>query len=414
MSSTSNAIVLGAGMAGLSAALQLRKRGWSVALVDRKGPGLETSYGNAGIIQSEAVMPYPMPRDLATLLAIAAGTTNIVHYDPLALPSHLSSVIQYWWNSAPKRHQRLAASYSKIIAAATAEHQKLIEQTPVQNLIRRDGFRVMLRSKAAMDKAVAKAEYVGAEYGVAFKVLSPADLGKAEPVLAETGAGAIHWLDPWTVSDPGGLVSAYGDLFLRLGGTFASGDANNLQQTPAGGWRVDTDNGRLEAEHLVVALGPWSPQLLHRFGYRFPMVRKRGYHMHYRPPKTLDLPLMDEALGYVMAPMAKGLRITTGADLTGERAPLMPIQLRRAEKAARGLLDLGAPVENRPWAGTRPCMPDMLPVVGAAAKQKGLWMHFGHGHQGFTLGPATGRILAELMSGEKPYIDNTPFQPDRF
>lgn len=414
MGSTSHAIVLGAGMAGLSAALQLQKRGWSVALVDRKAPGLETSYGNAGIIQSEAVMPYPMPRDFATLLAIAAGTTNIVHYDPLALPSHLSSVIRYWWNSEPKRHERISVSYAKIISAATAEHQKLIADTSAQNLVRREGFRVMLRTKAAMDKAVAKAEYVGKEYGVAFKVLSPAELRQTEPALVETGTGAIHWLDPWTVSDPGGLVSAYTDLFLRSGGTFASGNADNLQQTSAGGWRVAADSGPLEAEHLVVALGPWSPGLLHRFGYRFPMVRKRGYHMHYRPPKTLDLPLMDEALGYVMAPMAKGLRITTGADLTGEHAPLMPIQLRRAEKAARCLLDLGAPVENRPWTGTRPCMPDMLPVVGAAAKHKGLWMHFGHGHQGFTLGPTTGRMLAELMSGEKPFIDDTPLRSDRF
>jgi D-amino-acid dehydrogenase len=410
----SNAIVLGGGMAGLSAALQLRKRGWSVAVVDRKGLGLETSYGNAGIIQSEAVVPYAMPRDIATLLAIAAGTTNIVHYDPLALPRHLGSVLRYWWNSEPHRLRHIAESYSKIIAAATSEHQKLIDDTTAQNLIRRDGFRVMLRTPATMAKAVAKAEFVGREYGVGFRVLSPQELSKAEPALVATGAGAIHWLDPWTVSDPGGLVSAYGELFLRLGGTFALGDANSLQRTPAGGWRVETDHGALESDHLVVALGPWSPQLLHRLGFEFPMVRKRGYHMHYRPPQTLDLPLMDDGLGYVMAPMVKGLRITTGADLIGERAPIMPIQLKRAEKAARGLLDLGAPVENRPWSGTRPCMPDMLPVVGGTAKQRGLWMHFGHGHQGFTLGPATGRMLAELMSGEKPFIDSTPFRPDRY
>src|SRR5690348_2859666 len=84
----SNVIVLGAGMAGVSIALQLRKRGWSVVLVDRTEPGLETSYGNAGIIQSEAVEPYAMPRDIATLLSIAIGTSNAVHYRPLTLPQH--------------------------------------------------------------------------------------------------------------------------------------------------------------------------------------------------------------------------------------------------------------------------------------------------------------------------------------
>lgn len=112
--------------------------------------------------------------------------------------------------------------------------------------------------------------------------------------------------------------------------------------------------------------------------------------------------------------MAMGLRITTGAELTGPDAPARPVQLGRAEQAARGLLDLGEPVEKEPWFGTRPCMPDMLPVVGPASRHAGLWMHFGHGHQGFTLGPATGRMLADLMTGQTPFADPTPFRPDRY
>lgn len=409
-----NAIVLGAGMAGVSAALQLQRRGWSVAIVDRKGPGLETSYGNAGIIQGEAVKPYPMPRDFATLMAIALGRTNTVHYNLPSLPKQAGVLLQYWWNSAPKRHQVISAAYSTIISAATAEHQKLIAETSAENLVRRDGFRALHRSTASMDMAVAAAEQLRTEYGVAYKTLSPAELAQAEPALIETGAGAIHWLGAWTIGDPGALVKAYAILFQRLGGTLALGDAASLRQTPAGGWSVSTDDGALDAEHLVVALGPWSPQLMRRFGYRFPMVRKRGYHIHYRPKTTLNLPLRDDAFSYAMAPMTMGLRITTGADLGSEPAQALPVQLRRAEMAARQLLDLGAPVENRPWEGTRPCMPDMLPVVGAAKEHKGLWTHFGHGHQGFTLGPVTGRILAELMSGEKPFIDHVPFRPDRY
>jgi D-amino-acid dehydrogenase len=163
----------------------------------------------------------------------------------------------------------------------------------------------------------------------------------------------------------------------------------------------------------VVALGPWSPDFLRRFGCRVTMVRKRGYHRHYRPPRTLNVPLRDDAYSYAMAPMVSGLRLTTGADMTEGHESGEPIQLHRADRAARQLLDLGAPVENRPWEGTRPCMPNMLPVIGAVRKHKGLWMHFGHGHQGFTLGPATARMLAELMSGEKPFIDNAPFRLDR-
>ena len=91
-----------------------------------------------------------------------------------------------------------------------------------------------------------------------------------------------------------------------------------------------------------------------------------------------------------------------------------PIQLERAEQAAREIVDLGSAVDAEPWSGVRPCMPDMLPVIGPAAKHKGLWMHFGHGHQGFTLGPATGRLLAELMTGAAPFTDPAPYAMSRF
>ena len=110
----------------------------------------------------------------------------------------------------------------------------------------------------------------------------------------------------------------------------------------------------------------------------------------------------------------RGESASPPAELTGSDAPATPIQLAHAEAAARQLLDLGEPVEPEPWYGTRPCTPDMLPVLGMAPRHRGLWMNFGHGHQGFTLGPATGRLLAEIMNGEAPSLDASPYRLDRF
>ena len=408
-----SALVLGAGMVGVATALHLQRRGWSVALVDRKTPGRETSYGNAGFIQSEAVRPYPMPRDLRTLAAIAMGRTNDVYYRAASLPQHIGPLLRYWWHSAPERHRRISHSYASIITQAAGEHDLLIHQAGADNIVQRRGYHGFHRTQATLDRAALVAEALAAEYGVQSQIISPAQLAVLEPGLNETGAGAIHWRDTWTVSDPGGLVAAYADLFARSGGTFVSGDAATLAPA-SGGWTVDTDDGRQTAEAAIVALGPWSPDLLQKFGYKYPMVRKRGYHRHFTGGSRLALPLQDPAFGYVVAPMAKGLRLTTGAELTGASQSAQPIQLERAEQAARRLVDLGTPVEAEPWSGVRPCMPDMLPVVGAAAKHKGLWMNFGHGHQGFTLGPATGRLLAELMSGEQPFTDASAFDPARY
>ncbi|WP_029003321.1 NAD(P)/FAD-dependent oxidoreductase [Azorhizobium doebereinerae] len=408
-----SAIVLGAGMAGVCAALHLRRRQWDVVVVDRLEPGRATSYGNAGIIQSEAAEPFAMPRDLASLLAIATGRSNDVHFHWASLPRHAPALLRYWWNSAPARHRVLAQGYASLISNAIATHEELMRGTNAAGLVRREGYRVFHRGAADMAQAIAEAERVRATYGVPFKALDPRALAVAEPALKDAGAGAIHWLAPWTVSNPGALMAAYADLLAREGGRFVHGAADSLTPAAAGGWRVETADGPVEAEHAVVALGPWSPELLRRFGYAVPMVRKRGYHRHYAGA-ALDLPLMDADNGYVMAPMADGLRITTGAELTAPDAPLTPVQLTRAEAAARGLLDFGAGVEAEPWTGVRPCMPDMLPLVGRAPRHPGLWLDFGHGHQGFTLGPATGLLLAQMMAGERPYVDPAPFRPERW
>jgi D-lysine oxidase len=408
-----SAIVVGGGMVGVATALQLQSRGWSVVLVDRSEPGRETSYGNSGFIQNEAVRPHAMPRDFASLLKIAVGRANDVRYRLLALPHHLGPLLQYWRNSAPDQHMRITVAYASIILRAAHEHDGFIRESGAGNLVQRGGYHLFHREPAALETAIAMADAMRAAYGVKFRALTADELARAEPGLRHSAAGAIHWQETWTVSDPGGLVTAYAALFESLGGTLARGDAASLAQTSSG-WSVQGAEGLIEAETAVVALGPWSPGLLRRFGYRFPLVRKRGYHQHYVGGTSLQLPLVDASLGYVMAPMRQGTRITTGAELTGPDAPPTPVQLDRAEAAARQLVDLGSRVDGDPWYGTRPCTPDMLPVLGQAPRHGGLWLNFGHGHQGFTLGPVTGRLVAELMNGEPTDVDMAPFRPERF
>ncbi|QHI99711.1 FAD-dependent oxidoreductase [Xylophilus rhododendri] len=406
-------LVLGAGMVGTCAALELRLRGHAVTLVDRRPPGRETSYGNAGIIQREAVEPYAFPREWGAMLSVLLRRGLDVNYHPGALLAALPRLARYWRASAPGRHRRITAQYASLIAHSTSEHQRLVAAADAGDLVRRQGFRFAYRSEAAFDAARGRAKALCEAYGVTSAALGGQSLAQAEPALRQSMAGAIHWHQPWTVSDPGALVERYAALFQRLGGRFTSGDAGSLRPQGAG-WRVDSAEGPIEAGHAVVALGPWSGPLTAALGYRFPMILKRGYHRHFTGGEALNLPLLDAERGYVLAPMRQGLRLTTGAEIAHLDAAQTPRQLAGSEAVARELLDLGAPVEATPWAGYRPCMADMKPVIGPAPRHPGLWFDFGHGHQGFTLGPASARLLADQIEGKQAYLDPQPFLPSRF
>jgi D-amino-acid dehydrogenase len=210
-------------------------------------------------------------------------------------------------------------------------------------------------------------------------------------------------------------VKAYARLFEERGGRFVEGDARTLSKL-RDGWQVRTAKGPVTAGAVVVALGPWSDDLFRTLGLSFPFGVKRGYHMHFTAQgnATLNRPIIDVANGYALTPMVKGIRLTTGAEFALRDAPATPVQLSRVEPLAREIFPLGERVDAEPWLGRRPCLPDMLPVVGRAPGQDGVWLNFGHHHLGFTLGPVTGRLLAELMTGEAPFTDPAPYRADRF
>jgi D-amino-acid dehydrogenase len=124
--------------------------------------------------------------------------------------------------------------------------------------------------------------------------------------------------------------------------------------------------------------------------------------------------MSDSDRGFLICPMEEGYRLTSGVEFAGLHAPKTPVQLEKILPSARELFPLGDPVEASPWVGCRPCFADARPVVGAAPRHAGLWFNFGHGYMGLTIGPASARLLAEMMKGEKPFCDPHPYRPERF
>jgi D-amino-acid dehydrogenase len=408
-------VVLGAGMVGVGAALHLQQRGRDVILVDREGlAGEGTSFGNAGLIESASVFPYMFPRDFGQILRYATNREPQMRYALSDLPALLPWLARYFLASSPERALHSAMSELPLIKRSLIEHEALVAEAGVPELLRHTGWLKLFRADASLAGAVAEFERAR-QYGVTGEVLDRNAIAAREPNLTGEFSGAIYFPAPGFVPDPGGLTKAYAALFTRKGGRFFAGDARTLE-AGSGGWRVTGTEGTVVAREAVVALGPWSDLVFHKLGYSIPFAVKRGYHLHLAPRgnAVLHHPVLDTDQGYLLAPMNRGVRLTTGVEFARRDAPPTPFQVQRALPRARALFPLGDAVDAKPWMGARPCLPDMLPVIGKAPRHGGLWFDFGHQHHGLTLGPATGRLLAEMMTGETPFADPTPFAVERF
>jgi D-amino-acid dehydrogenase len=393
----------------------LQKRGRAVVLLDRRGAAEETSYGNAGIIQREGVVPYGFPRELRKLWRYALNLLPEANFHWGALPSAGPWLFKYWHYSSPERLAASARAARPLVERCIVEHKALMEEAGIADMMRPTGYLKLFRTQAEFEVTRREQEVNRRNFGISFEVLDREAVRRREPHIQGDLAGALLMNDPVSVTDPSAVGKAYAKLFVERGGTFVTGDARTLEAA-SGGWQVQNIQGPIWAREAVIALGPWSDEVLKLLGVRVPLGIKRGYHMHFRPrgDARLNGPVLDIEYGYVLAPMARGIRLTTGAEFALRDAPPTPVQLAKVEPIARGLFPLAERVDEKPWIGARPCLPDMLPMIGPIPGRKGLWADFAHHHLGFTLGPVSGRLLSEMMTGEATFTDPSPYRIDRF
>jgi D-amino-acid dehydrogenase len=386
----------------------------AVALIDRRGPGEETSYGNAGIIEGNTVFPAAFPSDFGELLRIALKRSPVANYHLAHLPWVAPWLLAFRAASQPARLIETARLMRPLLARAAAEHEALAAEAGAQRHLSHRGWLKLYRTDKAF-AALAPELALAARFGIANVPLNRDGAQALEPALAGVFRHAVHWTGAVSVDNPLALTRAYAARFAALGGLSLTGDARTLLRAHPY-WRVDTSSGPVDGRDVVIALGPWTPDVIAPLGIKLPLAVKRGYHRHYRAAgnATLSRPVLDTENGYVLAPMEQGIRLTTGVEFAARDAPPTPVQFGRLLPAARALFPLGEAVEPKPWLGARPCFADSRPVISRAPRQRGLWLAYGHAHWGLTLGPVTGRLIAEMMTGTTPFCDPKPYGAERF
>lgn len=406
--------VLGAGIVGLSCAIHLQRAGLAVTLIDRGEPGCETSFGNAGVLSRGSIMPFSTPAVWRNLHRYALNLSAGVRLDPAFLPQFTPWFLRFLRECTTSRAAAISEGLNELLRRAVDEHVSLSIDAKYAHLVRRDGWVRVFRSEGGFRGFRFEHEQLR-KLGVRTEILDSAGLAELEPNLHPRFFRGAWYPDTAAVTDPGAVCQALAALFEAEGGTMRRGTVTGLRPN-RDGWQVELEADALNASKVAVAMGAWSVDVLKALGVELPLLWERGYHLHFRVAEGDELirPVNDIEGGFVIAPMERGHRITSGIEFARRDGPPSPVQFEPVLRAAREAVTLGECLDATPWLGRRPSMPDSLPVISVAPGQQNLWLAFGHGHVGFTAGPVTGRLITDLVTGCKPIIDPKPFSAERF
>ena len=408
------AIVIGAGVAGLSTALYLQRAGVAVAVLDPLGPAGGASFGNAGLLSPDTAVPIALPGMLRKVPGWLTDPLGPLSVRPAYFPRALPWLLR-WIESG--RLQRMLA-ISDAMRALHRESlncwQELLGPGRYRDLIRPVGQVQVWEGEADSANAAVERQ-VRERHGIRVEELNADDLRQMFPGIArEVTRGLLVPGNGFTIS-PQRSVQTLGELFRQEGGALINERAMKLIPREGGGWMVMTNIANRSAEHVVVATGAWSRQLLDPLGIKVALETERGYHaMLFSPEVMPALPISNKTRAFGVTPMEDGLRVAGTVEISGLDAPPNEERAKILVQHARRMFPALTGAQVRYWMGFRPSTPDSLPILGDVSGRPGLHLVFGHGHFGMTGGPPSGRLVAQLITGQAPGIDPAPYAAQRF
>ncbi|TAM84892.1 MAG: FAD-dependent oxidoreductase [Candidimonas sp.] len=331
-------------------------------------------------------------------------------YLPRVLPWMLSFVA----NSRAERVGPIADALRALLGQTFDATLALADHAGVRDLIRQSGYLVVYGSEAAY-RADSLAWKIRRDRGVLVQELDAAGLAREEPALSGGCARGVLLPEQGFVANPLRLTQSLARKFQQDGGRLLRRKVVDIEIGDGGATALVTDAEAVPVEHLVVCAGIYSADFARRLGDPVPLESQRGYHVCFEHPSVaLRRPVASGEGKFFATPMETGLRVAGAVEFAGvaaapryARADVLQRQAQRLFPGLRG--------ENvTRWMGHRPSTPDSLPVIGRATTFANVWYAFGHGHVGLCGSAPTGRLLADLIVGNKPFIDPAPYRPDRF
>jgi D-amino-acid dehydrogenase len=407
--------VIGNGIVGSCCAAWLQRDGHRVTFIDPLGPAEATSFGNAGSLSPSACLPVGMPgmwKKVPRWLLDPLGPLSVRwRYAPVAAPW----LLRFLRATEPAEVVRIAGALRGLLSAIFDCYEPILQRAGATSLMTRSGCLYVYSGPEAARQWKWGMD-LRRSLGVELRDVGEEELVSLEPDLKGRFRFGILAPENGSTTDPAALTRAIYARCEADGATAVRARATGFRMSGTHVAAVQLEGGReLECDGVVLAGGAWSARLARQLGPPIPLETQRGYHVTVASNNLgLRHTVMAVEHNMMVNPMGMGLRLAGSVEFAGLSAP--PNFARADVLLARGKemfphLDTSRTTQ---WMGHRPCLPDSLPVIGAAPRAGNAWFAFGHGHIGMCSAASTGREVANLAAGRAPQLDLAPFAPTRF
>jgi len=404
--------IVGAGIQGISNALFLQKKGFSVTIFDRDNPGSPAaSYGNAGHFSPYASVPINRPDVLTDVPAMLLSSTG-----PLALkwnyvPKMMPWFLKFIRNCTTKRMMHTAKNMHQILDLALPAYDELFDDIELGGLVEKKGILYIWNDQSLKSRELEI--NVRNELGVDQQVVTPKEIHDLEPNIKPIYHGGVYYQHGRHARNPKKILLKLYDLFLKKGGKFLKMNIKNINfndEKPV----IKAETQSFLFDKIVIACGSFSKKLTDNLDEKIPLDTERGYHVHFKDcDHLLSRPVIFQNRGFGITPMEQGLRVVGTVEFGGLDNPLSKSRVKNLINNAKYIMgDL--PEHEDEWLGFRPTLPDYLPVIGPSKKYKNIFYCFGHHHLGWTLGPISGKIVSGMIAKENTNLDLKPYSSLRF
>ncbi|MDB9727936.1 FAD-binding oxidoreductase [Amylibacter sp.] len=405
-------IVIGSGITGVSCAEELRRSGANVTLIDRvkAGDPTQTSFGNAGILAREGIMPIANPSMLKMIPQILLSPNSPVYLKWSYLAKFSPWALQFIMNGTRPKALPIILALNELIYDTVENHIQLSKNTGAARFIEKGDMTLLFRNRKqfSSDKF---ANQTRRNLGITWEELTRDKLLDRDPHISKLYQFGLAYKNHGWITNPAAYVSSLAKHFQENGGKILIGEVSKIN-----GNNVELKGGIiLKAENIVLATGAWSKNLASQLGHNIPLQAERGYHLSLKnashmPPNTYLI--NDKKFG--LTPMDGFLRCAGQSEFAPLEMPPNPKAIKNLRKFLFRLYPKLEYETETIWQGTRPTLPDSLPVIGRSSKNTSVIFAFGGQHLGLTMGPKIGKMVRDIIFERQSNVNMKPYSSDRF